>query len=110
MILCTSSQCFDIFIVIFILRLYAIYGRSRLVVYASSCLLVCELVIKIVSLYTLSLANMSDGSAYQWAFTDGVRLALPPGKRHVLYAVFHLIIVFEDLAGCILTGKSHSYV
>ncbi|RPD65341.1 hypothetical protein L226DRAFT_531073 [Lentinus tigrinus ALCF2SS1-7] len=47
--------------VIFILRLYSIYSKSRAVLYGFSMLLVTELAVKI------------------WAFTDGVMLQLPPG-------------------------------
>ncbi|RDX46609.1 hypothetical protein OH76DRAFT_821368 [Lentinus brumalis] len=46
---------------IFILRLYSIYSRSKTVLYGFSALLLLELAIKI------------------WAFTDGVMLQLPPG-------------------------------
>ncbi|KAI1798334.1 hypothetical protein LXA43DRAFT_23672 [Ganoderma leucocontextum] len=47
--------------IIFILRLYAIYSKSKAVLYGFSALLLMELGIKI------------------WAFTDGVMLQLPPG-------------------------------
>ncbi|KAJ3532349.1 hypothetical protein NM688_g7438 [Phlebia brevispora] len=47
--------------VIFILRLYAIYSRSRLILGVFSALLCAELGVKI------------------WAFTDGVSVKLPPG-------------------------------
>jgi hypothetical protein len=57
--------------IIFILRLYAIYSRSRTILVVFSLLLMLELAVKI------------------YAFTDGVRLQLPPG-----------------LVGCVLTGKS----
>ncbi|KAI0685273.1 hypothetical protein C8T65DRAFT_701627 [Cerioporus squamosus] len=46
---------------IFILRLYSIYSKSKIVLYGFSALLVLELAIKI------------------WAFTDGIMLQLPPG-------------------------------
>ncbi|OBZ78450.1 hypothetical protein A0H81_02143 [Grifola frondosa] len=47
--------------VIFILRLYSIYAKSRYILYSFSALLVAELAVKI------------------WAFTDGTSLMLPPG-------------------------------
>ncbi|KAM5534753.1 hypothetical protein V8D89_011617 [Ganoderma adspersum] len=47
--------------IIFILRLYAIYSKSKAVLYGFTALLLMELGIKI------------------WAFTDGVMLQLPPG-------------------------------
>ncbi|KAJ3527434.1 hypothetical protein NM688_g8126 [Phlebia brevispora] len=46
---------------IFILRLYAIYARNRVILVAFTSLLIAEIALKI------------------WAFTDGTRLVLPPG-------------------------------
>ncbi|KAI0795650.1 hypothetical protein C8Q75DRAFT_460586 [Abortiporus biennis] len=56
--------------VIFILRLYAIYSRNRIILITFTILLFAELAVKI------------------YAFTDGVRLDLPP-----------------EFDGCILTGR-----
>ncbi|KAH9918705.1 uncharacterized protein BXZ73DRAFT_105103 [Epithele typhae] len=47
--------------IIFILRLYSIYSKSKVVLYSFTMLLATELAIKI------------------WAFTDGTMLQLPPG-------------------------------
>ncbi|KAJ3519649.1 hypothetical protein NMY22_g13106 [Coprinellus aureogranulatus] len=74
--------------VIFVLRLYAIYGKSKTIAAAGGALLVTELAVKI------------------WAFTDGTRLDLPDGLvgcilvgRHQLRFAFTWIaeLIFDTI-------------
>ncbi|KAJ3551356.1 hypothetical protein NM688_g4750 [Phlebia brevispora] len=57
---------------VFILRLYAIYSRSRIILFTFSALLLAEIGIKI------------------WSFTDGVALQLPPGNCFVMHPIFRV--------------------
>ncbi|KAJ3551357.1 hypothetical protein NM688_g4751 [Phlebia brevispora] len=75
---------------IFILRLYAIYSRSRVILGMFTVLLLTEIGMKIVRFLALGVRSqwLTDFNL-QWSFTDGLPVQLPPG-----------------LVGCILTGRS----
>lgn len=66
--------------VIFIFRLYSLYGGSLLVLGSISALLVAEIAVKIVSARSFSSSYSTLTYTAQWAFTDGTRLVLPPGS------------------------------
>jgi len=85
-----ALKCVTAFIigVIFIIRLYAIYSRSFLVLFLGVCLLAAEIAVKI------------------WAFTDGTSLIMPPGfvgciliGRHYSRFVFTWVaeLVFDSV-------------